>query len=102
MRAYGMPEYAELDAYRLEKDWSWAQLAEAMKAAGAPVTAANLHFLCTRAVAGKMTPVKRQPKQPQDRTIYKIRKFLGYVHENDIQAHRRAITSLLASDAVRG
>lgn len=86
MPAYVMPEFRDLDAYRLEKDWSWTDLAKAMKAANYPVSMRQLHFLCTDAT---------DDHRPRDRTIYKIRRFLDHLRSYDREvlntARRRSV-----------
>ena len=63
-------EFLDLDAHRLDHDWSWSQLAEAMHDAGIEFAARTLHYLC-----------KRQPADAhaRDRTLHKVRKYLAYV-----------------------
>ena len=63
-------EFAALDAYRLDRDWTWQQLAEDMAAHNVAIPARTLHYLC-----------KRAPKnaKPLDRTLHKIRKFLKLI-----------------------
>jgi len=64
------PEFAALDAYRLDHDWTWQQLANAMAKAECAVPYRTLHYL-----------VKRAPRnaKPLDRTMHKIRKFLELI-----------------------
>ena len=83
------PEYAELDAYRLEKNWTWAQLSGAMRDADAPLSGRTLYHLCKRA---------HSDERPLDRTIYNIRKFLAHVRATDGAALARAGT-LMGGDA---
>jgi hypothetical protein len=65
------PEVAELDAYRLDHDLTWAQLAAEMARADLPMSPRTLHYL-----------VKRAPPEarPLDRTLHKIRVFLAKRH----------------------
>jgi len=74
------PEFAELDAHRLEHDWTWEELAAAMERARTPVAARTLHYLC-----------KRLPEDGHalDRTLYKIRKYLEGVRVADKRAAAR-------------
>jgi hypothetical protein len=62
------PELAELDAYRLDHDLTWAQLAAEMAKADLPMSPRTLHYLVKRA------PVDAKPL---DRTLHKIRVFLA-------------------------
>jgi hypothetical protein len=74
------PEYEELDAYRLEKDWSWDELSRATVRARCGLPIKTLHHLIRRA----------QIMVPRDRTLYKIRKFLIWIEDNDGPALKRA------------
>lgn len=65
-----LPECAELDAYRLARDWTWEKLAEAMAEQGITMSPRTLHYLVKRA---------HPDIRPRDRTLYKIREFLKYV-----------------------
>jgi len=71
-------EYAALDAYRLEKDWTWPQLAAAMAEAGAPISSRTLYLLLKSDHAG------------YDRTLHKVRRFLAHVRATDTAAFERA------------
>jgi len=75
-----LPEIAELDAYRLEKDWTWEQLSAAMGRANIPMSPRTLHYLIKRAPADA---------KPLDRTLHKIRKFLVAMHEADRRRQSR-------------
>lgn len=77
------PEYAELNAYRLEKNWTWRQLAAAMSEADAPLSHRTLYHLLKRA---------HVDERPLDRTIYNIRKFLAHVRATDGAALARSNT----------
>jgi hypothetical protein len=83
------PEYAELDAYRLEKHWTWKQLAAAMRDADCPLSGRTLYHLLRRA---------HVDERPLDRTIYNIRKFLAHVRATDGAALERA-GALMGVDA---
>jgi hypothetical protein len=74
------PEFAELDAHRLEHDWTWDELAADMARANATVSARTLHYLC-----------KRLPPDAHalDRTLYKIRKYLERVRAGEKRAEVR-------------
>jgi len=80
------PEYAELAAYRLEKDWTWDQLAAAMGEAGVPMSPRTL------------THSLRHDARPYERTLHKIRKFLAHVRATDGAALQRA-GALMGGDA---
>ena len=80
------PEYAELDAYRLSKDWTWAELSAAMGRAGITMPLRTLHYLLRQAPADA---------KPHDRTLYKIRQFLKIVRA----AERRRATRRKAQRA---
>lgn len=73
-------EFAELDAYRLEKDWSWNDLSRAFIRARIDFPLRTLAHLVRTAGYTK----------PRDRTVYKIRKFLIWAEENDAAAFKRA------------
>lgn len=69
-----LPECAELDAYRLENDWTFEQLASAMKLTRLGprggtcfIPMRTLHYL-----------LKQMPPNaaPRERTLYKMREFL--------------------------
>jgi hypothetical protein len=61
------PEFAELNAYRLERDWTWPELAADMERHRVGVSPRTLHYVC-----------KRMPADGHalDRTLHKIRKYL--------------------------
>jgi hypothetical protein len=65
--ADGSREIDELNAIRLDRDWSYQELADDMEAAGHGVPSKTLHALLTQ-----------RPK-PYDRTLYKIRKYLEHL-----------------------
>lgn len=71
-------ELAELDALRLDRDWTWAELSAAMDARGVEMSPRTLHYLLKRAPA---------QAQPLDRTLHKIRTYLATVKAD---ARRRA------------
>jgi hypothetical protein len=75
------PEIAALDAYRLEHDWTFDQLAEAMDRAHCAIPARTLHYL-----------LKRLPRdaKPLDRTIFKIKKFLKLMQQSEARRAARA------------
>jgi hypothetical protein len=58
---------AALDQYRIERDWSFEELATAMARAKCVISKRTLHYLCKRLPADG---------NPLDRTVYKIKKFL--------------------------
>ena len=60
------PELAELAALRLDRDWTWKELAAAMRRAGFPISLYTLRY---------SLKVNRQAR-PIDRTLHKIRRFL--------------------------
>jgi hypothetical protein len=72
------PEFEALDRYRIQRDWTFEQLAAAMKKAKVPVPLRTLHYL-----------LKRRPAHavPLDRTMYKIHTFLK--HERVLWVRRR-------------
>lgn len=76
------PETVELNNVRLAEDWTFDQLADDMDAEGYPVNVRTLHYL-----------IRTMPKDanPQDRTLYKIRKYLeAYrLHERQKDQRRR-------------
>jgi hypothetical protein len=74
MDAKQLPECVELDAIRLDRDWTWAQLAAAMKRAGVDVSPRTLHYILKRAP---------EDSKPLDRTLYKIRKFLKHIRATE-------------------
>ena len=85
-----LPELAELNAYRLEKDWSFEQLTTAMRRAKIEMSPRTLHYLIRRA------PVD---SKPLDRTVHKLRKFLAHVRVHDAAVARRSRAFLAASPA---
>jgi hypothetical protein len=87
-----LPECLALDAYRLDQDWTWAELAKAMERAKVPINARTLHYLLKRAPAdARMT----------DRTLYKIRKFLNGLSRAERQRVIRARKVTRASVGAR-
>jgi hypothetical protein len=62
---------AALDNYRIERDWSFEELATAMKRHKCVISKRTLHYLCKRLPA---------EANPLDRTVYKIKKFLKSRH----------------------
>jgi len=68
-----------LDAYRLAKDYSWPQLASAMKKQHCWIPSRTLNYL-----------MKRPPDHPRDRTLFKMRKFLSWARREDREAMFRA------------
>ena len=62
--------FIDLNTHRVEHDWTWHQLADAMATAGVPFSPRTLHYLC-----------KRQPEDAcaRDRTLHRIRKYLAHV-----------------------
>jgi hypothetical protein len=61
------PEMAELEAYRLDRDWSWIKLSEAMAKRGVKMSPRTLYHLLKRA---------HPDERPHDRTLHKIRLYL--------------------------
>ncbi len=55
----------ELDQIRLDNDWSYRELSEDMTRAGCPVADKTLQ-----------TMLRRRTRQPWDRTLHKIRRYL--------------------------
>jgi hypothetical protein len=76
-----LPECLELDAVRLQKNWTWAELAEQMKRVDLAMSPRTLHYI-----------VKRMPPDatPRDRTLFRIRKFLEHVRASRARQQRRA------------
>ena len=66
--------FAALEIHRLDRDWTFDQLAAAMKRAGSPIPMRTLHYL-----------LKQAPRnvRPRDRTMHKVRRYLEHVREND-------------------
>jgi hypothetical protein len=80
-----LPELEQLNAIRLDRDWSIPKLAAAMGKAGYPVSARTLHYLLT----GIGT------HQPYDRTLHKIRNYLARNAQHQLSpASRRALPSI--------
>ncbi len=65
-----LPECAELDAYRLARDWTFQQLSDAMREIDINLAPRTLHYILKRAPVGH---------RPLDRTLYKINLFLKHV-----------------------
>jgi len=84
--------FAELELHRLDRDWTFDQLAAAMKRAGFKIPMRTLHYL-----------LKQAPKnvRPRDRTMHKINRYLEHVRENDrrrrARAARRSVTNKAAA-----
>lgn len=76
-------EFAQLNAHRLARDWTWAQLSAAMTARGLAMSPRTLHYL-----------LKQMPADatPTDRTLYKVRAYLKHVRsaERRRAARRKA------------
>lgn len=62
-----LTECAQLEAFRLDRDWTWAELADHMAEKGIQMSPRTLHYLLKRAPRGA---------RPLDRTLNKIRKYL--------------------------
>ena len=61
-------EFEELNRLRFERDWTFGQLADAMREAKFPVHESTLHQLMNGTTAA-----------PRDRTLYKVRQFLARI-----------------------
>jgi hypothetical protein len=86
--SYSHPEYEELDAYRLQKDWTFEELAQAMARVGVHMSPRTLHYLVKRSKPGS---------HPLDRTLFKINTYLEHVRA----AKRRRRPTRRASAEVR-
>jgi len=65
-------EYAALNALRIDRDWTWDQLADEIEKAGAgKISSRTLHYLLTR-----------PDTNARDRTNHKIRVFLKHAHRH--------------------
>lgn len=74
-----LPEFEELDRLRLERDWTFAELAADMaRVTGNRMVPRTLHYLCKRA------PLDATPR---DRTLHKVRRYLERARQ---RARRRA------------
>jgi hypothetical protein len=85
-----LPECAALDQYRLEKDWTFDELAAAMSRAKLGIPARTLNYLL------------RSPGsiRPLDRTLFKIRKYLKRAQAADARrATERRRRRTAAADA---
>lgn len=79
-------ELRALEAYRLEHDLTYQQLADEMTAAGYVIGRGTIHLLIT----GKHKPLAR--------TLYKVRKFLGLIEV----ARRDRVRGRPDGDAITG
>lgn len=77
------PEYDQLIAMRLDRDWSWAYLEQQMNLAGCRISARTLTYMRTR--DGRLL---KPTWEPYDRTLYKIRKFLRLQRSHKRKADR--------------
>jgi hypothetical protein len=75
------PEFAELDTYRLDRDWTWAELSAAMGERDIQMSPRTLHYLLKAAPADA---------KPHDRTLHKIQKFLAHTRQASQRRARRA------------
>jgi hypothetical protein len=71
MPSAGLKELRELNAIRLDHDWTWAELSAAMAKAHVEISPRTLHHLIKGPAAGK----------PFDRTLHKVRLFLAHVRK---------------------
>ncbi len=74
------PEFAELEAYRLDHDLTWDELAADMARVAITIPARTLHYVCKRLPADG---------HAQDRTLHKIRKYLAHVRAAEARAATR-------------
>jgi len=70
-------ELKALDAYRLTRDLSFRALASEMSEAGCPVGPRALHAI-----------LRQRACMPNERTLYKIRRFLEHVADERKAARR--------------
>lgn len=68
-----------LDAYRLDRDWTFKQLAEAMARAGVQMSPRTLHYLVKQ---------KGVHTNTQDRIAHKLRKYMRHVARSKKDAAR--------------
>lgn len=83
-----IPELRALEAYRLDEDLGFPELARRMAKAGVPMSKRTLWYLIKERPAGS---------KPLDRTLYKIRKFLRILGEREqarIRYSRKAATAV--------
>lgn len=75
-----LSEVRALEAIRLTRDWTFAELSAAMAKLDLYVSPRTLHYL-----------VKEMPREakPFDRTMFKLQKFLAHMKRLDAQAHSR-------------
>ena len=73
------PYVSRLARYRLEHDLSYQQLAAEMRDAGCPVHARSLHWALTG----------RLQRQPLDRTLFKIQRFVEQLEDTRGRRGRR-------------
>jgi hypothetical protein len=67
------PEYAALEALRLDQDWTYTQLAQAMRKCGLVLSHRTLNYLLTNEGA---------QSRVHARTRHKIRRFLELVTDH--------------------
>jgi len=73
------PEVEALNAYRIEKDWSFQQLSQAMTNVGCAISRSTLYELCVRNPEGR---------RHFDRTDFKIRRFLNIIRAREAARNR--------------
>jgi len=66
-----LTECAELEAFRLARNWTWLELSERMAEYGIDVSPRTLHYV-----------INRRSARPLDRTLHKIRQFLKATAED--------------------
>ena len=66
-----LTECAELEAFRLARNWTWLELSERMAEHGIEIAPRTLHYV-----------VNRRKARPLDRTLHKIRQFLKATAED--------------------
>lgn len=75
-----LSEVRALEALRLNRDWTFAELSAAMAKLDLYVSPRTLHYL-----------IKNMPPQarPLDRTMFKLQKFLAHMKRLDAQTKSR-------------
>lgn len=75
-----LPEYEQLHQLRLDRDWTFKQLSDAMQQFGLPLAPRTLNYLLTH---------ETRQQRTRERTAHKVRQFLARVHIEGLPTVRR-------------
>jgi len=73
-----LTEYEKLESYRIDRDWTWDELAHDMAEKGCQIPARTLHYLLKRA---------KRTARPLERTLHKLRQYLEATEPERAAAH---------------